>query len=84
MNIPDKNYIHSITLSPLTVQLYLELDFPPSDDTNTGYAVHDAFYAIVYPGPVINHLDCHRFIVRIIKRTSQNLTFKHGTCLTTR
>ena len=35
-----------------------ELDFPPSDDTNTGCTVHDACYAIlyIYPGPVFNHL----------------------------
>ena len=29
---------------------------PPSDATNTGCTVHDALYAIGYPGPVFNHL----------------------------
>ena len=56
MNLPDKKYIHSITLSPLTVQLYLRTRLRPSGDTNTGCTVHDAFYAIEDPGPAFRHL----------------------------
>ena len=48
MNIPDKKYIHSITLSQCSPYNYIwETDNwtvgPPSDDTNTGCTVHDAY-----------------------------------------
>ena len=63
MSIPDKKYIHSITCHPSPYNYIWETekwtDGPPSDETNTGFTIHDAFYAIGYPGPVLNHLDLY-------------------------
>ena len=64
MNIPDKKYIHSITLSPCSPYKYIwdwevQVYVPPSDATNTGCTVRDALYAIGYSGPLFNHLDLY-------------------------
>ena len=60
MNIPDKNtltaslshHAHHTIISKRLISVYV----PPSDATNNGCTVHDALYAIGYPGPVFNHL----------------------------
>ena len=61
MNIPDKKNTFTASLchhahhTNISERLRSVRYVPPSDATNTGCTVHDALYAIGYPGPVFNH-----------------------------
>ena len=59
MNLPVKKYItaslcHHAHCTIISERLRSVR--PASDATNTECTVHDALYAIGYPGPVFNHL----------------------------